>query len=125
MSAVPKSPSAAKRAEFAWDDPLLIEDQLSEDERLTRETVGRRLWAFYSWCADTDVPELHTLAATIEAWWPAVEVFLSTGITNARTEGTNRLVKQVKRAACGFRHRGNYPTRPPLLGPRSIRSFAA
>ncbi|WP_345314105.1 transposase, partial [Gordonia alkaliphila] len=28
-------------------------------------------------------------------------------ITNARTEGYNRLVKQVKRAACGFRNLEN------------------
>jgi hypothetical protein len=67
------------------------------DDPRARETIGRRLWAFYSWCADTDIPELHTLTATIETWWPAVAVFLATGITNARTEGTNRLVKQVKR----------------------------
>ena len=80
-----------------------------------RDEVHRRLWAFYRWCADTDIPELHTLAATIETWWPAVEVFLTTGIINARTEGTNRLVKQVKRAACGFRNRGNYRTRVRLL----------
>ena len=90
-----------------------------------REEVHRRLWTFYSWCADTDIPELHTLAATIETWWPAVEVFLSTGITNARTEGTNRLVKQVKRAACGFRNRGNYRTRVRLLCTRSTRRITA
>jgi transposase len=95
------------------------------DDPRARERVGRRLWAFYSWCADTDIPELHTLAATIETWWPAVEVFLATGITNARTEGTNRLVKQVKRAACGFRNRGNYRTRVRLLCTRSTRRFTA
>jgi transposase len=60
-----------------------------------------RLWTFYSWCADADIPELTTLAETIETWWPAIKVFLTTGLTNARTEGTNRLIKQVKRAACG------------------------
>jgi transposase len=90
-----------------------------------REEVDRRLWAFYCWCADTDIPELHTLAATIETWWPAVEVFLSTGITNARTEGINRLVKQVKRAACGFRNRRNYRTRVRLLCTRSTRRITA
>ena len=30
---------------------------------------------------------------------------MQTGITNARTEGYNRLVKQVKREGCGFRNR--------------------
>jgi hypothetical protein len=53
------------------------------------------LWAFYSWCADADIPELTTLAETIETWWAALEVFLTTGLTNARTEDTNRLIKQV------------------------------
>ena len=89
-----------------------------------RDEVHRRLWVFHSWCADTDIGELHTLAATIEAWWPAVKVFLSTGITNARTEGTNHLVKQVKRAACGFRNRRNYRTRARLLRTRSVRHLS-
>ena len=43
------------------------------------------------------MPEVTTLAETVETWWPAILVFLQTGITNAATEGTNRLVKQVKR----------------------------
>jgi hypothetical protein len=42
------------------------------------------------------------------------EVFLSTGLTNARTEGRNGLIKQVKRAACGFRNRENYRRRVRL-----------
>jgi transposase len=28
---------------------------------------------------------------------------VGTGLTNAQTEGLNRLLKQVKRSACGFR----------------------
>ncbi|MFY9807610.1 MAG: transposase [Pseudonocardiaceae bacterium] len=61
-----------------------------------RDQINQRLWAFYTWCADAEVPELTTLAETIETWWPAIELFLTTGLTNARTEGTNRLIKQVK-----------------------------
>lgn len=49
-------------------------------------------------CAGAGIPELTTLARTIETWWPAIEVFLSTGLANARTEGTNRLIKHVERA---------------------------
>jgi Transposase len=56
--------------------------------------IRTRLWDFYRWCADADIPELTTLAETIETWWPAIEVFLMTGLTNARTEGTNRLIKR-------------------------------
>ena len=76
--------------------------------------IRRQLWAFYRWCADAQIPELTTLAETIETWWPAIEVFLITGLTNARTEGTNRLIKQVKCAACGFRNRDNYRRRVRL-----------
>jgi transposase len=90
-----------------------------------RADIGRRLWAFYSWCAAADIPELTTLAETIETWWPAIEVFLTTGFTNARTEGTNRLIKQVKRAACGFRNRDNYRRRVRLHCTRQTRRLSA
>jgi transposase len=87
--------------------------------------IRERLWVFYRWCADADIPELTTLAETIETWWPAIEVFLTTGITNARTEGTNRLIKQVKRAACGFRNRENYRRRVRLHCTRRTRRLSA
>jgi transposase len=79
-----------------------------------RHHISAALYDFYAWCADADIDELTTLARTVEAWWPAVLVFLQTGVTNAATEGTNRLVKQVKRTACGFRNRANYRTRVRL-----------
>ena len=66
-----------------------------------RHEIRDQLWAFYRWRADAQIPELATLAETIETWWPAIEVFLTIGLTNARTEGANRLIKQVKREACG------------------------
>ncbi|WP_373560188.1 transposase [Rhodococcus sp. ACS1] len=47
----------------------------------------------------------------MDTWSPEINAFLSTGITNARTERYNRLVKAVKRAGCGFRNREN--SRPP------------
>jgi transposase len=87
--------------------------------------IRDRLYAFYQWCADAQIPELTTLAQTIETWWPAVEVFLTTGLTNARTEGTNRLIKQVKRAACGFRNRDNYRRRVRLHCTRRTRRLSA
>lgn len=90
-----------------------------------RHQIAARLWTFYTWCADADIPEVTTLAQTIETWWPAVEVFLTTGITNARTEGTNRLVKGVKRAACGFRNRDNYRRRVRLHCTRRTRRMSA
>ena len=69
--------------------------------------IRTRLYRFYDWCANTRIPELHRLATTIETWWPAILALLHTGLTNARTERYNRLVKQVKRVACGFRNTEN------------------
>jgi transposase len=90
-----------------------------------RHEIRDRLHAFYQWCADAQIPELTTLAETIETWWPAIEIFLSTRLTNARTEGTNRLIKQVKRAACGFRNRENYRRRVRLHCTRHTRRLSA
>ena len=87
--------------------------------------IRDRLYVFYRWCADAQIPELTTLAETIETWWPAIEVFLTTGLTNARTEGMNRLIKQVKRSACGFRNRDNYRRRVRLHCTRQTRRLSA
>lgn len=73
------------------------------DAHLTRH----RLHRFLAWCIDSQIPELLTLAATIDTWWPEINAFIATGITNARTEGYNRLLKQVKRVGCGFRNPEN------------------
>ena len=54
------------------------------DPHLTRH----RLHRFLAWCIDSNIPELLTLAKTIDTWWPEINAFVSTGITNARTEGT-------------------------------------
>jgi transposase len=70
----------------------------------TRHQISTRLWTFYQWCADTTIPELHRLAATIGAWWTAIEAFLHTGVTNAASEGINRLIKLEARNAFGFRN---------------------
>ncbi len=66
-----------------------------------RHDITTRLWSFYTWCADADIPEVTTLAETIATWRPAVEVFLTTGLTNARTESTNRLIKQINAPPAG------------------------
>ncbi|MGH3303150.1 MAG: ISL3 family transposase [Streptosporangiaceae bacterium] len=50
-----------------------------------RSEISNRLYAFYDCCARADVPEVTTLAKTIEAWWPQILAFIDTGITNAAT----------------------------------------
>jgi transposase len=80
---------------------VLSSVRVGGDPHLTRH----RLHRFLAWCIDSDIPELVTLATTIDTWWPEINAFVTTGITNARTEGYNRLVKQVKRVGCGFKNR--------------------
>jgi transposase len=82
---------------------LLSTVHVGGDAHLTRH----RLHRFLTWCIDSQIPELLTLAATVDTWWPEINTFIATGITNAGTEGYNRLVKQVKRVGCGFRNREN------------------
>ncbi len=82
---------------------LLSTVRVGGDPHLTRH----RLHRFLCWCIDSQIPELLTLATTVDTWWSEINAFITTGITNAATEGYNRLVKQVKRAACGFRNTEN------------------
>jgi transposase len=76
-------------------------------DRADDDEIRLQLYRFYTWCADTNIPELHRLATTIETWRPAILAFLHAGLTNARTEGSDRLVKRVKRVACSFRNTEN------------------
>jgi transposase len=76
-----------------------------------REAISHRLWRFYEQAASSGSPEVHRLAATIEAWWPAVEAAITTGYTNARSEGYNRLAKHQGRNAFGFRNVENHRRR--------------
>jgi len=90
-----------------------------------RDQIAVRLYDFYHWCAHADIDELNTLASTVETWWPAIEAFIDTGITNARTEGINRLLKQVKRSACGFRNTANSHRRIRFHCTRNHRAATA
>jgi transposase len=87
-----------------------------------RSEISNRLFAFYDWCARADVPEVTTLARTIDAWWPQILAFIDTGITNARTEATNRMVKDTARIAFGFRNLDNQRRRVRLHCKRTIIS---
>jgi transposase len=90
-----------------------------------RDVIAARLYVFYAWCASTMIDELHTLAGTVETWWPEIEAFIDTGITNAKTEGLNRLVKQVKRSGCGFRNVDNQHRRVRFHCTRKHRAATA
>ena len=66
---------------------------------------------FYDHCAASDVPELERLARTVASWETSILRWHRTGLTNAATEGTNLIVKNVKRLGFGFRNFENYRLR--------------
>jgi transposase len=72
-----------------------------------RYDLAAALYRFYAFCAATSVPEIHDLAETIETWQAPMILAITTGLTNARSEGYNRIVKHVGRIAFGFRNPDN------------------
>lgn len=104
---------------FATDDPsghIKAAWQIKEALRhllkaSDRHTISNRLHAFHELVLAADMDETTRLATTIDRWWPEVLAFLETRVTNARTEGYNRLIKQIKRTGCGYRNQTNYERR--------------
>jgi transposase len=91
-----------------WGCKELLRQLLTEHDP-TR--IRQALWRLYTACADANMTETTRLATTIETWWPAILVAVREKVTNSRTEGFNRLIKQVKRVACGFVNMDNYRRR--------------
>jgi transposase len=92
----------------AWGCKELLRQLLAQHEP---GRIRAALWRFYNACANANMRETTRLALTIETWWPAILVALTEHVTNARTEGFNRIIKQVKRVACGFTNMDNYRRR--------------
>ena len=92
----------------AWGAKERLRMLLAESEP---SKIRWRLADFYDAAIDAQLPEATRLARTIETWWPAVLVALAEGVSNARTEGFNRIIKQVKRVGCGYRNMINYQRR--------------
>ena len=115
------SPRAKARldAVFASDDPT---DELSAawgvKEQLrrllnvnTREQARTEKMILGCYVVAAEMDETWRLWATIEAWWPAVEVLITHRVTNARTEAANTGIKQIKRTGRGYRNPAHYQAR--------------
>jgi transposase len=57
------------------------------------------------------VPEIQTLARTLQSWKEEILNYFRTGITNAMTEGFNRVASLVKNRAFGYKNADNYRLR--------------
>ncbi|MEU2496011.1 transposase [Streptomyces sp. NPDC007883] len=86
-----------------------------------REQVGHARWEFLAWSADSDIPEVRTLAATVDRGWPEIAAFIDTGHSNAKSEGINRVIKLVARNAFGFRNADSQRLRTRCVTARRAR----
>lgn len=92
----------------AWGVKELLRQLLAAP---TAHDARQQLFRFYDAVLTADMPETTRLAETISTWWPAIEAFLRLRVTTTRTEGTNRVIKQIKRVGCGYRNQANYQRR--------------
>jgi transposase len=114
----------------AWQAKELLRDLLRLAVSRTHVTPDRSAISaarhrFLTHVADhAHLPELVTLAETVEQWWDGIETYLTTGITNAASEGNNRLIKLEARNAFGFRNRANQRLRSRCATTRRCRREA-
>lgn len=94
---------------YAWT----IKEQLRAVYRTGDEDAARDALAdFYDVAKAADIPEADRLAKTIRRWEDAVLAYYrSDGLSNARTEAINGLMKKIKRVGHGFRNLANYRLR--------------
>ncbi len=112
-----------KEVQAAWAVKERLRLLLGESEP---SRIRWRRADFYEAAIDAQLPEATRLANTIQTWWPAVLVALLEDVNNARTEGFNRIIKQVKRTGCGYRNMINYQRRilTHIAVTRPLRSAA-
>jgi transposase len=76
---------------------------------------------FDAWVAISDTDETDRFAAPITAWWPAIEVTIATGVTNAKSEAENTTIKNINRTGRGYRNNAHYQTRTLLRSAHRAR----
>ncbi|MDJ0347665.1 ISL3 family transposase [Streptomyces sp. H10-C2] len=114
----------------AWQAKELLRDLLRLTFKHThitpdRTAISAARYRFQNFCADRPhLPELLTLAETVDQWWHGIEAYIRTGITNAASEGNNRLIKLEARNAFGFRNRENQRLRSRCATTRRSRRQA-
>jgi transposase len=115
----------------AWIAKEKLRDVLNLRARVTGSTpcqrqVRDRLARFYTWCADhADIAEVLTLATTVSRWENEIIATILTGVTNARSEGLNRIAKLEARKAYGLRNPANQRRRVRTACTRRTASHPA
>ena len=102
-------------------------DPMVEDLKALHGTHPERAWIsalparFYESATASGLPERERLANTVSAWWPQILAAITTGVTNAASEGINRLIKTDARCACGYRNPANQRLRARCATARRAR----
>ena len=91
----------------------VVKEQLRAVYQARDEAAARAALAeFYQAAHAAEIAECDRLARTIRRWESAVLAYYRTdGLSNARTEAINGLMKKVKRIGHGFRNLHNYRLR--------------
>lgn len=79
-----------------------------------RTQISTLLIRFYENAATCGLSEMRRLAGTVSTWWPEILAAITTGVTNAGSEGTNRVIKTDAR----LRLRLPKPRQPAPARPR-------
>jgi transposase len=78
----------------------------------TPEAVRRSLARFYTHCANNNhIPELVTLATTIDTWQTEILNYQNGHFSNGPTEAVNLIIEKTRRIGHGFRNFHNYRLR--------------
>ncbi len=87
--------------------------------------IRATLDAFYQFCALCSAPEIHDLANTVSTWQDAIIAAIRSNLSNAKSEGYNRIVKHIGRTAFGFRNPTNQRRRVRWACTRQHRQAAS
>ena len=94
--------------ECAWTLKEMLRDVYASADRHAAEAA---LADWHTWAGAYDIAETNRLARTLRAWEPELLAYFGSRLTNGPTEGTNRIIKAVKRQGFGYTSPQNYRLR--------------
>ena len=72
-------------------------------------TWAEKMWTrWYGWAIRSRLEPIKKVARMIKRHWDGVIDAVLTGVTNARSEGTNAKIQWIKRLGCGYRNRQRF-----------------
>ena len=91
--------------ECAWTLKEMLRDVYASADR---HTAAAALADWYHHAGAYDIAETNRLARTLRSWETELLAYFDGRLTNGPTEGTNRIIKAVKRQGFGYTNPDNY-----------------